>query len=640
MSKKNFLSIALFFGLHATAQTTIDSLQNVTVTTTKVEQKQNSTGKVISVIGKDVLEKSAGKTVSQILNEQAGITIAGAYNSLGTPQSLFMRGANSGRTLILVDGVPMNDPSQINNEFDLNLFNLNDIEKIEVCRGAESTLYGSDAIAGVVNIITIKKDVKKPINLKFTTTAGNLDIFKNNVQVYGKLNKFTYQARAAILNTVGFSSAYDSAGGKGFDNDGFNGSVVNTAVQYQATNAITARSFLQYSKYKAGVDAAIFKDDKDFSVTNDNLSTGFGVDYKTDKIKFVANYVYSHNNRNFIDDSTHITGFSRYVSNTFFSKSQFVELYATINLGSGFTLLQGADFRQNNMNNQYLSISSFGPFKSNFKDTSISNGSMYSSLFYNSKHFNLEVGGRLNVNSKYGSNYTYSINPSYKYNDNWRVFASVSSGFKAPTLYQLFDGFSGNGNLQPERSVNYEGGFGYSSKKLNARVVHFKRYIQNGIDYNNITFKYFNINKQTVGGIEFEANYKINNKLSINANYTYLDARENAQSRVNFKDTIYTNLLRRPNHNLNFTIGYTPIEKLFISVSGKSVGQRFDVGGYKAQDVLLPSYFILSGYAEYKFNAEVKVFADVQNILNTKFFDIRGYNSITTMLTFGATLNL
>lgn len=640
MSKKNFLGIALFMGCYATAQTTIDSLQHVTVTTTKVEQKQNNTGKVISVIGKDVLEKSTGKTVSQLLNEQAGITIAGAYNALGTPQSLYMRGANSGRALILVDGVPINDPSQINNEFDLNLFNLNDIERIEVCRGAESTLYGSDAVAGVVNIITIKKDVKNPINLKLTTAYGSMQTFKNNLQFFGKYKKFSYQARVALLNSNGFSSAYDSIGNKNFDNDKFNGTVLNTAFQYQATEALNFKSFLQHSQYKAGVDAAIFKDDRDFTVDNNNLSSGFGFDYKTNKIRLVGNYVYSQNNRKFVDDSTDITGFSKYVSNIFYSKSQFVELYASVNLGSGFTLLQGADFRQGNMNNQYLSISNFGSYKSSFKDTLISTGSMYSSLFYNSKKFNMEIGARLNVNSKFGSNYTYTINPSYNINNHLRIFTSVATAFKAPTLYQLFDGFAGNENLKAETSTNFELGTSYTNKKINARVVYFKRDIKNGIDYNNITFEYFNINRQEVNGLEIELNYKLNDKFNLNANYTYLNAKENSQSRVNFKDTVYLNLLRRPNHNLNFTLGYTPIKNLFISLSGKSVGQRFDVGGYKKQDALLKSYFIMNGYAEFKCNKNLKVFADVQNIFNTKFFDIRGYNAIPTMITLGVTLNL
>jgi len=136
------------------------SLDPVIVTANKTEQKQSTTGKVITVISKEQIEKSTGKTVAQLLNEQAGITINGALNNAGTVQTVFMRGAGSGRTLILIDGIPTSDPSMINNEFDLNLFSLNDVERIEICKGAQSTLYGSDAIAGVINIITVKKDVK------------------------------------------------------------------------------------------------------------------------------------------------------------------------------------------------------------------------------------------------------------------------------------------------------------------------------------------------------------------------------------------------------------------------------------------------------------------------------------------------
>ena len=237
MSKKILTAIALLSAIRLSAQevTAVKNLNEVIVTANKVEQKQNSTGKVVTVITKEQIEKSPGKTVAELLNEQAGITINGAYSSPGSVQTLYMRGANASRALLLIDGIPVNDPSEINNDFDLNLFSINDVERIEICKGAQSTLYGSDAIAGVINIITIKKDIDKAFNVKAIVAGGTYNTFKGNVQLYGKADKFSYTLRYAKLKTDGFSSAYDSTGKNNFDKDGYNGNATNALVQYQAS---------------------------------------------------------------------------------------------------------------------------------------------------------------------------------------------------------------------------------------------------------------------------------------------------------------------------------------------------------------------------------------------------------------------
>ena len=189
MSKTFTLLATLLTGSSVFAQKDTLStkvLDEVVVTANKLEQKQSSTGKVITVITREQIAKSNGKTVAQLLNEQVGITINGALNNAGAVQTVYMRGASAGRTLILMDGIPLNDPSTITTDYDLNLFSINDVERIEVCKGAQSTLYGSDAIAGVVNIITVKKDVQKAFNIKATLSQGNYATSRNNVQVYGK----------------------------------------------------------------------------------------------------------------------------------------------------------------------------------------------------------------------------------------------------------------------------------------------------------------------------------------------------------------------------------------------------------------------------------------------------------------------
>jgi len=318
--------------------------------------------------------------------------------------------------------------------------------------------------------------------------------------------------------------------------------------------------------------------------------------------------------------------------------SQFAELYTHVNLGSGFDLLSGADYRYGSYNNYYNSVSAFGPYSSVFKDTSVSQTSMYASLHFvdASKKFNFELGGRLNTHSRYNTNYTYTFNPAYNINEHWRIFGSIASGFKAPSLYQL----SLNALLLPEKSVNYEAGVQLQHKTISTRLVYFNRNIDNGIDYNYITFKYFNYIKQKVNGLEYELSIKPIEKLTVTANYTFIAADETTQNRATNKDTVtYGYVLRRPKNVVNLTVSVEPVKQLYLSVSGKYVDNRYDVGGYKAADILLNSYFILGANAEYTINNRFKVFADAQNITNQKFFDVRGYNAIPLMCNAGVTVN-
>jgi vitamin B12 transporter len=104
-------------------------------------------------------------------------------------------------------------------------------------------------------------------------------------------------------------------------------------------------------------------------------------------------------------------------------------------------------------------------------------------------------------------------------------------------------------------------------------------------------------------------------------------------------DTTYSYLLRRPKNNFNINAGYQFTKDFFVSITGKSVSKRYDVGGYRKDDILLNSYFLLSAYAEYKYGTHVKFFADAQNVTNKKFFDIRGYSAIPFLLNGGVTFN-
>ena len=619
MSKKlTLLSTALLVATAILAQqdTSTHPLDEVVVTANKIAQKQSSTGKVVTVISKEQIEKSRGKTVSQLLNEQAGIVVTGALQPLGSVQTLNLNGAMSGHTLILIDGIPVSDPSEINNNFDLNFLSLNDVDRIEILKGAQSTLYGSDAVAGVINIITKKDGVKKPIEGQASLSNGSLNTYKTNIALDGKLNKFLYNIGYAKTSSDGFSAGYDSTGKGNFKKDGYNGECANASILFQPNKEWDIKAYTKYSDYNAGFSAA-FANDTNY--TNDyNFVAGTGFQLKKEVVTLTGNYQYNTVSRNLL---------TQYGLDAYKSYSDFAELYANIKLGSGFSLLSGADYRYGSMNEPYAT------------DTSIHQSSLYSSLMYNSNHFNVELGGRYNNNSRYGSNNTFTFNPSYSINQHFRLFGSIASGFKAPTLYQLYAGFgSGNINLQPEKSINYEVGAQEQYGILSDRLLFFYRDLTNAIDYNNNTYQYFNYASQTVRGIQYEVSVKPSKQLTITGNYTYISSSQSTESRLTNNDTTYNYSLRIPKHAVNVTISYQIVPALYVSVTGKYVSKRYDAV-YQMPDVTLNSYTILGASAQYIINKHFKLFADGQNITNKKFFDVYGFNSIPALFNGGITVN-
>ena len=172
-------------------------------------------------------------------------------------------------------------------------------------------------------------------------------------------------------------------------------------------------------------------------------------------------------------------------------------------------------------------------------------------------------------------------------------------------------------------------------KKISTRFVFFYREIENGIDFNYISFRYFNFVKQTIYGLELELTAHPTDKLSLNANYTYIKGEEKTQSRKDFTEFTYEYLLRRPEHSIHAGIGYQFCTPFYARLSAHSGSSRYDVGGFMADDVLVDSYFLLNAYAEYKWKSRIKFFADLQNITDKKFFDIRGFNAIPFLISGG-----
>ena len=226
MKRHFFVLAAVIFSTQLRAQQDTTSLSEVVITTNKYPKKQSETGKVVTTITREQLERSGGKTLPELLNTVTGTVIIGANNAPGTNQTVNIRGASAGNVLILLDGIPVNDPSVITNYFDVNFLPLDQIERIEILKGGQSTLYGSDAVAGVINII-LKKTSAKKANVYGTFAGGSFNTLRQNIGFNGRRNKADYTLNYTHLSNDGFSAAYDSSRSGNFDNDGFNQHAVN-----------------------------------------------------------------------------------------------------------------------------------------------------------------------------------------------------------------------------------------------------------------------------------------------------------------------------------------------------------------------------------------------------------------------------
>lgn len=634
MGKKLMLLTLLFSAKMVSAQQDTTTLDEVVVTANKMAQKQSTTGKVVTVITKSDLEKMGNKNLATLLQEQVGITVNGSSNNAGSVQTIFTRGASGGRTLVLLDGIPVNDPSFINNDLDLNLFATSSIERIEICRGAQSTLYGSDAIAGVINIITTSKDISRPLQINASSILGSFGTQKNNLQLAGKKNKWSYSGRIAHTNSNGFSAAIDTTGKNNFDADLYKGLALHGQINYAATEHFSVKAFSMYNKYKAGVDAGVFRDDRDFTIENSSLLLGTGFMYKKNNWQITGTYQHNTLDRHFLNDSAHKTS-TWFEKNDYAATSDYAEIYTSIKLSDRLTALAGLDYRKGSYSQNYLSVSGWGPYNFNDPTRYAEQSALYGSLLYTSLHkkLTLELGGRVNKHSVYGNNQTFTLNPSFALSANTRIFASVSSGFKAPSLYQI----SINDKLDPEKATSYEAGFSYQNKTLQTRLVYFNRQTANGIDYNYINYQYFNYVKQVVNGLEFEIKKSFANGVTAFANYTFLAGKETTQNRITNQDTItYDYLLRRPAHQLNMGISAQVNTKLRLEITGRYAGKRYDVGGYAAPDILLKSYATLAANVGYQLNKHWSFTADIQNFTNTKYYEVYGFKTMPLNASVGA----
>jgi len=636
------------------AQTTFDTtgrrLDEVVVTATKFPVKQSLTGKVLTIITKDQLEKSSGKQLTEVLNTQAGVVVTGAPNTPGSTQTVYLQGASAGKTLILIDGIPAYDPSGISSSFDLNLINTDEVERVEILKGSQSTLYGSDAVAGVINII-MRKGGNRSFGASANLSGGSYGTFKGSAGINGRIRNTSYNIMYTHLRSDGISSAYDSTHSKHFDNDGLTENLVMVNIGQKVNDALNLRGNFQYGQYNNDLDYGAYSDDKLFTATNKNTQAGAGADYTIGQTAIHFNYNYNTVTRTYLDDSaTLITQGGSFSQSKFTGTSHFLELYSNVSLTRHLDLLGGVDYRNQRIDETALYIyqnymppyesitdrSSLGPDSAKVRQFA----AYASAILKDLRGFNLELGGRYNSFNRYGNVFTYSINPSYTISQKVKIFANLSSGFSAPTLYQLYSQYKNpNGDLKPERTTSLETGVQYNFAPFNIRALYFHRNTKDNITfYTDANYKsyYINLSKQEDQGGELEASVRLG-QWTFSGNYTYTTGK--VITPVNGKDTTYNNLYLRPKNAVNLSAGVQATPQLFLSAALRTVGRRIEAV-YGGTPLNVDSYYTLDAYAEYRITHLLKVFVDGKNLTNQQFFDIPGYANKKINFMAGISLHL
>lgn len=634
MKKHFFVLAAVIISNQLIAQDTARlQLDEVVVTANKYEQKQSTTGKVLNIISRQQLERSGGKTLCEVLNTLPGLTMIGANNVLGTNQNISIRGASAGNVLLLIDGIPVNDPSAITNYYDLNFINIDQVERIEVLKGGQSTLYGSDAVAGAINVILKKAD--KKITVFGGVTGGSYNTLKESIGFGGQQKNTHFSINYTHQSSDGFSAATDKNKVGGFDNDGFKQHALNGRFEFSPAKNLKINFTGTYNNYFADLDAAAFTDEKDYTVKNDNKQLGASAVYTLKKTTIHLNYNFNHVIRRYNDDSLYQSSpYSKFARSSYTGRTQFAELYGNWKINN-FELLIGADYRWNNTDQWYWSTGAFGPYAPPALHAEMTQVSPYLTLAYNQDNgFGAEIGGRYNDHSVYGNNVSFNFNPFFVIKDKAKLFANIYSAFKTPTLYQLYDQSIGNSSLTPEKSTVAEAGVKFLSlKKLNARVVGFYRQAKDAILYtfNPSTFagKYLNASKQTNYGIELEGGFA-HKKVSITANYTYTNGKTTAAfdgtGAPLSKDTTYYNLYRIPKHTIHIDFGVQATPTIYCSIKSRSASKREEYV-YGAAAETLKAYVVFDVYGEYKMGKETRLFLEINNIAGNKYVDILGYNN-------------
>jgi vitamin B12 transporter len=597
-----FMFFALPVSIFAQEEVDVITLEEIVVTASRIEELLKYSPDSVTIVTGEEIQKKGKKTVIDVLKDIPGISIV-QYGSPGGSSSIYTRGTNNAHTLIMIDGVRVGDPMSTDGKMSIADLSTDNIERIEIVRGAQSILYGSDAIGGVINIIT-KKGKGKP-KFYLSSEGGSFETFRERAGVSGSNDKINYAASVSRLDMKRVSRADEDLGNT--ERDYYHDTNISARVDGQISETVRMGFSARHSESSMDYDDSGTDANKVQDTTITSITTNFDQDL-FDWWQHIIKLGVTEVKRDYTKDGN----FDSLYNGTNKAASWQHNFF----IGEIDTITAGFDYQEEIGDSQ----SSWG------SSYNITNKSVNTKSFFIQNKLTLfqglsfTLGARHDDHQTFGGEDTYKGALAYFYeNTGTKVRGSYGTGFHAPSLYQLYSSY-GDTNLKPEESKGYDVGIDQElfDKKVLLSATYFHTKIDDLIDWNSLTSKYYNVGKVKTKGWETSFSVKPLTWLSFDVHYTYTEAKNKDEGDTNNgNDLIY-----RPKHAGGASLNIEPLEKLNVNLNTQYVGRRYRNTGNTAE---MPDYTLFNLAASYDMMKWLKIFGRVENLTDQKYQSIYKY---------------
>ena len=600
--KKYLILPAALIASAASAQNLPDDDTDVVVTATRVAQPAAEVGQAVTVIPRDEIERRQTTVIADLLATTPGVTVT-RNGGVGTLTGVRIRGAESDQTLVVIDGIRVNDPSSTGGGFDFANLLSSSVERIEVLRGPNSVPWGSQAIGGVVNIITTQ--AREGLQARASAEYGYADTAFASAAISGAKNGLSGALSGGYLRTDGISAA-----SSGTERDGYRQYGASGRIGYEVTPGIgidlrgyASDSRAMYDGFAStppygAADAPPYSTSQEvYGYAGVHANTADG--RFNNRVAFTIADINRDNYDSPADAEPSFIGRGR---------SERYEYQGDIRPIDRVRLVVGAEHE----------TSRYADGTDRF-DVGIT--SFYGEAIVKPLEVLTITGGvRNDDHDAFGNHTTFGADAALALATGTTVRASYGEGFKAPTLYQLYGPY-GTRTLEPETARNYD--IGVEQALLGGRAVasatYFNRHTQNQIDFDLGTFTYANIARTRAEGVELTLALRPVDALSFSANYSYIGSR-NRSPGANFDN----DLARRPRQTVSANVDYRFPFGLSVGGTLSHVGDSFDDA---ANTVRLDGYVLASVRAEMPVAERLSIYGRVENVGDERYEVVRGYGT-------------